>query len=466
MALIQAKTENGVAVGCRGNNQGYTVFRGIPYAAAPVGERRFAPPLPAESWQGERLFDKWPHCCVQEEGSFGHFTKEFYPAPKDMDEDCLYLNVWTPAEDPAEKLPVFFWIHGGGYGGGYSYEMEFDGEAMCKRGCILVTIQYRCNAFGFFAHPELTAKHGHSGNQGMLDQIAALGWVRRNIAAFGGDPENITVHGQSAGAMSTKTLLTSPLCRGMMNRVIIQSGGGLNDWNRFRTQADKEALGIQMLQTAGMTFAEAMTLPAKEVYARLAKAAQGFSGGMGDLIFHPGIDNYALYEETGASIAAGKVNTDCILCGSVSGDAGLQAARVEGVEPSDHATAFAPTVAMGRQIAQAGGKPIYGYYFDRDLPGDNLGAWHSAELWYMFGTLHRCWRPWTGYDYVLSDAMVDYWCNFAKTGDPNGPGLPAWPTISAEAPYLLMHFGNDGFAAEDLVRDQDDWRVIDAMSRK
>jgi len=318
MALMKAVTAQGTVVGVRANNPGYTVFRGIPYAAPPLGELRFAPPQPAISWEGERLCDKWPNTCVQAAGSFGHFTKEFYPVPKQMSEDCLYLNIWTPAQSAEDKLPVFFWIHGGGYMGGYSYEMEFDGEAMCKRGCILVSIEYRCNSFGFLAHPRLTARWGHSGNQGMLDQVAALKWVHENIAAFGGDAENITVHGQSAGAMSTKTLLTSPLCKGLLNRVIVQSGGGLNDWLPFWTMAQQEALGEELLSIAGMSFDEVMTLPAQIVYDRLsaAGAKYGKEHGLGPMVFHPCLDDYALFTTTGDSMRRGEVNTRSIMCGS------------------------------------------------------------------------------------------------------------------------------------------------------
>lgn len=152
MALIQAKTNYGIVEGVRGNNQGVTVFKGIPYAAAPVGRLRFAPPQKPESWTGVRLCDRWPKTCVQFKTHGEFYAKEFYPVPKETDEDCLYLNIWTPAVSPEEKLPVLFWIHGGGFGSGFSYEQEFDGEAMCKRGCVQVTIEYRCNSFGFFAH--------------------------------------------------------------------------------------------------------------------------------------------------------------------------------------------------------------------------------------------------------------------------------------------------------------------------
>lgn len=462
MALIQAKTNYGIVEGVRGNNQGVTVFKGIPYAAAPVGRLRFAPPQKPESWTGVRLCDRWPKTCVQFKTHGEFYAKEFYPVPKETDEDCLYLNIWTPAVSPEEKLPVLFWIHGGGFGSGFSYEQEFDGEAMCKRGCVQVTIEYRCNSFGFFAHQRIKEAFGHTGNQGLLDQIAALRWVHENIAAFGGDPKNITVHGQSAGAMSTRMHLTSPLCRGMVNRVIIQSGGGLNEWSTMRTEEEQMTYGVELLHLAKMTFDEVVTRPAEEVYTLLDQAARAAGGGLGRMGFHPCIDHYALLAHPGALIGAGDVNTDSILCGMVAGDAGIQTGCTRGISAEDRAIAFGSVVALGRHMNRNNRKPIYGYYFDHNLPGDDKGAWHSCELWYMFGTLGRCWRPWTGYDYVLSDAMVDYWCSFARCGDPNTEGRPRWPAYTEGTP-VIMHFGDDGYAAENMAQTARDEAVISAL---
>ncbi len=452
MAILQVQTNYGRVQGVRGNNPGFSVFKGIPYAAPPVGALRYAPPQPPEAWQGVRVCDRWNKACMQDPGSHGLYQKEFYPEPKQMDEDCLYLSIWTPAETGEERLPVFFWIHGGGYSGGYSYEMEFDGEAMCKRGCILVSIDYRCNSFGFFAHPELTKRNGCSGNQGMLDQVAALKWVHENIAAFGGDPDNITVHGQSAGAMSTKTLLTSPLCRGLMKHAIVQSGGGINDWSKFLTMQEQEQLGVRILELAGLTLDELMALPAQEAFTRLQEAARLVSGSPMALIFVPCVDGQALLESTGESIYAGRVNTDSIMCGSVAGDFRLNSA-VEDADPDAaqkaRVGAFASQQAWGAHNAANGRAPIYSYFFDRALPGDDNGSFHSCELWYMFGTMSRCWRPWTGYDYALSDAMVDYWCNFARTGDPNGGELPRWPAFTQAEP-MTMCFSDGVFGAKAL----------------
>ncbi len=438
MAILEANTTLGRVRGIRGNNPGYSVFRGIPYAAPPVGERRYAPPQEAQPWEGVRDCSRWGSACIQEPGSFGFYQKEFYPEPKVMAEDCLYLNIWTPAEGENEKLPVFFWIHGGGFSGGYGHEMEFDGEAMCKQGCILVTINYRLGSFGFLAHPELTRRFGKSGNAGLLDMIAALRWVRDNIAAFGGDPDNITVHGQSAGGMAVRCLLASPLCRGLFRRVIIQSGGGLGEMIPIQTMADCEQLGVRILDTAGLTVDELMELPAATAYARLSEAAFTLSGGNPMAIsFGPCVDGEVIQDAPSVSIEQGDINTDSIMCGCVGGDSGLT-----GGIP------WLSCVALAKHQA-ASGKPMYAYVFDHNPPGDDLGPFHSVELWYMFGSLYRAWRPWTGYDYELSDAMVRYWCSFARSGDPNCAGLPAWPAYTGANP-VQMHFTDAGFAAEDL----------------
>ena len=438
MAILEVSTTLGKVRGVRANNPGYSVFRGIPYAAPPVGPLRFAPSQKAQPWEGIRDCSRWGSSCIQEPGSFGFYQKEFYPEPKVMSEDCLYLNIWTPAEASGEKLPVFFWIHGGGFSGGYGNEMEFDGEAMCKQGCILVTINYRLGCFGFFAHPELTARDGKSGNAAMYDIIAALRWVHENIEAFGGDPDNITVHGQSAGGMAVRCVLASPPCKGLFCRAIIQSGGGLEEMFPLKSMAESEQFGIQVLETAGLTLDELLALPGEEVFTRVHDACVKLSGGALLVVsFGPCIDGEALTAMPSECFKTGKINTTSIICGSVGGDAGLL-----GGKP------WLPCVALGKNQA-AVSAPIYLYQFDRNPPGDNLGPFHSVELWYMFGSLYRAWRPWTGYDYELSDAMVRYWCNFAKTGDPNADGLTQWPAYT-EAHPVVMHFTDAGFAAENL----------------
>ena len=227
MPLRQTTIRNGIVQGVPCGNPKYTVYRGIPYAASTAGKNRFRGPQPPKSWEGVRVCDTFSEICMQRSGPFGmpfadFFRKEFYPVPMEAGDDCLKLNVWTPAQNEEERLPVMFWIHGGGLGSGYGHEMEFDGEALCKEGIVLVTINYRVNYFGFFAHPDLSAENeqGVSGNYGMLDQIAALKWVQENVAAFGGDPNNVTIFGQPAGGGSVISHLCTGATDGLFHKAI------------------------------------------------------------------------------------------------------------------------------------------------------------------------------------------------------------------------------------------------------
>ena len=450
MALLTAVTETGAVRGVKGANPAISVFRAIPFAAPPVGNRRFMPPEPAAPWAGERLCDHFAPACIQQLGSFGLYQKEFYPGEKRISEDCLYLNVWTPAASPEERLPVMFWIHGGGFGAGYSYEMEFDGEALGKQGVILVTVAYRCGALGFFAHPELSRRSatGCSGNLGIQDQFLALRWVRQNIAAFGGDPENITVFGQSAGGASVQAFLASPLVQGQFRRAIIQSAGAVNDRGRNRTLAELEQQGVLALEMLGWSVDELFTRDAAEVNTKLTEACTQVTGNRMSL--GPVTDGYVLPDTPERAIARGDyLQGVSLMHGTVGGDGDLFAPGVQDGAASRIQAAL-PPVAFARVQEHAGRDPIYTYFFDRNLPGDDNGPFHSSELWYVFGTLNRCWRPFTGYDYDLSNAMIRYWAAFARTGDPNTEGLPAWPKNLASAP-LSMVFSDDGFGARETI---------------
>ena len=245
------------------DEEGVAVYKGIPYAAPPVGDLRWKKPQPVQPWQGVRKCDKWGDASLQggqEKGSF--YWKEFYQdGNPPMSEDCLYLNVWTPAAGQTDAdLPVMFWIHGGAFQNGFGHEIEFDGDAMAKKGVVLVTINYRLGMCGFLAHPLLTAENDGkgSGNYGLFDQLAALKWVKKNIASFGGNPDNVTVFGQSAGAGSVQALISSPLAKGYIQRAIIQSGGGLGGIISTRSLADAEKPGKAMWDASGMTTLEQM----------------------------------------------------------------------------------------------------------------------------------------------------------------------------------------------------------------
>lgn len=439
--LIQAQVlnvEGGEIEGVAGNVPGVTIYKGIPYATPPVGNLRWKQPQPVEPWLGIRKCDKFGAASLQGDQTKGSFYwKEFYQGgDPERSEDCLYLNIWTPAAGTDKKLPVVFWIHGGGYMGGYGHELEFDGNAYAEKGVILVTINYRLGMCGFLAHPLLTAENGGtgSGNYGLFDQLAALKWVNKNIAAFGGNPSNVTVMGQSAGAGSVQALISSPLSKGFIQRAIIQSGGGLGGIIDAKTLHQAEQAGKGIWNEANVTSLDEMrTYPAdkfQEILMKYLMKQKSFSG----LPYGPCVDGKLLTDPMNEVAKAGKALNIPYLIGYTSEDLMPEVMKKAAVEWS-------------LLLEEQGREPAYVYCFSRDLPGEDMpvnqqmggfgdmkGAFHSAELWYMFGTLGKCWRPMEKVDYELSERMVSYWTNFAKTGKPNGDGLPEWkPCTKADA---------------------------------
>ena len=454
MALMKAKTRCGTVVGVRGNNPSFTVFKGIPYAAPPVGELRFCPPAAHEPWSDEMLCNGFGPTPIEDLSEhIGDYGKEFYSVQMPISEDCLRLHIWTPAAASGENLPVMVWYHGGGYSRGYAYEMEFDGEAICKRGCILVSVGYRLGALGFLAHPFLSKRsgNGRSGNYGSLDQIFALQWVRDNIREFGGNPDNVTIFGQSAGGGAMRTMLASPLARGLFHRTIVQSAGGIGPGLPEGFLAGDEACGSKLVASLGWKPEELITRPAQDIYFKLLDAA--YEAGM-PMVFRPTIDNYLLTRSANESINYGDVADVPIMCGAVAGDGGRRNLEKYKENPEfEEIRRMAPavdTMTWGYVYDHLKKKTVYSYYFDRQLPGDDWGktSFHSCELWYTFGTLYRSWRPFTGYDYELSSMMTDYWTNFAKNGNPNGVGLPQWNAFSSETPET-MNFGNEKVEAHN-----------------
>lgn len=410
------------------DEEGVAVYKGIPYAAPPVGDLRWRKPQPVQPWQGVRKCDKWGDASLQggqQEGSF--YWKEFYQdGNPSMSEDCLYLNVWTPAAGKQDAgLPVMLWIHGGAFQNGFGHEIEFDGDAFAKEGVVLVTINYRLGMCGFLAHPLLTAENGGkgSGNYGLFDQLAALKWVKKNIAAFGGNPDNVTVFGQSAGGGSVQALISSPLTKDYIQRAIIQSGGGLGGIISTKSLADTEKQGKAMWDASGMTTLEQMrACPAdrfQEVMMNYMKQQKTFNG----MPYSPCVDGELLTASVYDAAINGQELDIPYMIGYTSGD--MMPDRMQKA-----------TVDWSLLLEKQGRKPAYVYRFSRDLPGEDLkapdgspimpGAFHSSELWYVFGTLDKCWRPMEQADYELSERMVSYWTNFAKTGNPNGEGLPQW----------------------------------------
>ena len=405
-------------------NPAVLVYKGIPYAAPPVEERRWQAPQPVPAWEGVRVCDQFGPIAWQYGNAPGTFYgDEFYwEGTPECSEDCLYLNVWAPAKAVGKKagLPVAMWIHGGAYMNGYGYEVTMDGDAWASRDVILVTINYRLGPFGFLSHPELTAEQGQSGNYGTMDQIAALQWVHDNIAAFGGDPSRITVFGQSAGAMSVKTLLVSPLARELMAGAIIQSGGGMSTRGLMpeRDQQYWDQIGKGIMDCVELTSLDKMrAAPAQDILAATGKyMAQNHTY----VMLTPHLDGKVVTESFEEAFMDGSVFQGPIMIGYNKDDMGGL-----GGGPVDRFCAVRDSL----------GCRVYEYEFLRELPTDEAhpasaaGAFHSAELWYMFGTLDRSWRPFTDADRELSKRMLDAWTAFCKTGN------PGWAPYKQDAPY-------------------------------
>ncbi|WP_434310655.1 carboxylesterase/lipase family protein [Hominifimenecus sp. rT4P-3] len=478
MAILEAKVESGILRGTYAGNDSVSVFKGVPYAAPPVGELRWREPQPPEPWEGVRTAYTFSPICPQEQFKKGSFySKEFYGVPFPMSEDCLTLNIWTPAERPEEKLPVAFYVHGGGFTGGMSCNKSYDGEAFAKRGVILVTINYRVGIFGFLASRELTEERRQqdgvatSGNYGFLDQIAALKWVRRNIAAFGGDPERITIFGQSAGGGSVQMLCASPLTEGDIHQAIIQSSmvlvpvGGSNN----KTLAEAEAFGESFLTETGIqTIAKGRALTTEELLEKFLI----FKGDKipPQLSFKVNVDGYVLKHDMLDNVCYNQYHDIACMVGCTANEMENDGFTKEAVLPEqasvrEHILAqIGPKAEMyfdlleeGKENAEdlpkrfvagaaafcemqlaQGRKPAYQYLFSHEAPGgDHAGAFHSVEHPYVFQTLGRIWRPYRGEDWELSNLCCDYWTNFIKTGDPNGEGLPEWTPYTLEKPELM-----------------------------
>jgi para-nitrobenzyl esterase len=480
MKYQRAQTKYGAVIGVE--DGGSAVFKGVPYAKPPVGPLRFHSPLPPEPWEGEldcRQFHAIP--CQYSRRKIAA-TSVLRPDPKAaagagstpaVSEDCLYLNIWTPAQRGEEKLPVLCWIHGGMFTIGWSYEPEIDGKWINQQGVILVTVDYRLGALGFLAHPALRERDvtGATGNYGFQDQVMALRWIRENIAAFGGDPERVTVHGYSAGGISSKLHLVSPLSRALLFGSIVQSGGGLNAADPFRPVEDLEEITQQALEHLGWTVDDLLTRPADEMNTMLCDAAAQVTQGREIFLFQPCIDGYTFTQSPEESLARGEYDQGVhVICGSVKGDFWMFSRKVlpqlreRGEEEAIAAFAKTPGIAWGRNNARKGFAPIRAYFFEHIVPGPEKTSPHGVELPYLFGTLSLFDRPWTDFDYRLQQVVSGYWTNFAKTGDPNGEGLPPWPCYTQRTP-VAMHFTDNGIAAQDIIDSPEADRVIEFTIR-
>lgn len=470
MALTKAKTKYGVVTGIPGNC-GNTVFKGVPYAKPPVGELRFMPPVEPDRWEGERACDSFSAACIQyHRKTSARPGGKHQPPPRPQytqSEDSLYLNIWTPAEAPNDKLPVMFWIHGGGFNAGAGFDAEFDGTAINERGVILVTINHRGSVMGYITHPELDKRdpRGVSGNYGLLDQAAAMRWVKENIAAFGGDPDNITVFGQSSGGMSTKFHLCSPRSAGLFRRAIIHSGGGLNGGDPVRPIKQLQKITEGAMKILGWTMDDLLTRDATEVTENICAAAEQYTEGRELFIYQPCVDGWFFNDMPEKAIVDGTFNDVDIMSGSVNGDAWMFSRRVrdqlEDKPDALRAFAYSPGISLARYLERIGKNPIHTFFLEREQ-GDGRGMPHAADLAYVFGTLDVRPNPntRTPFDYEASGILCDYWTNFAKTGDPNGDGLPPWPRYTAAEPVAL-HFTDEYIRAEVIDGDAESNRVIE-----
>ena len=485
------KTDAGLISGVSGASAAIRRYAGIPFAAPPVGNLRWKPPQPVKPWEGVRDCSNFGAWCPQPRPMIG---KELGP----MNEDCLYLNVWTSAKDDAARLPVMFWIHGGGCTTGSGAASYYNGEALAKQGVVVVTINYRLGPFGFFAHPLLSqeSEHGVSGNYGLLDQIAALQWVQRNIAHFGGDPNCVTIFGESAGSASVCRLMVSPLARGLFQRGIAESGGAEGRDRHLKQNVGRiesmEAVGQQIAAKLGCDKAPDVlaALRAKSADELLAASdpAQGLFGK--GTKFGWIVDGWALPDDPAALFAAGKQAPVPFIAGTNADEGTVflqqlpamklmayrftvrtvyrnQAPAYLALYPVNRddevRAALSRLTTIGafvyaartdlRAQAKIGAKTFM-YHFTRVPPyvrGREYGAFHSAEIGYVFGNLVPM-GTFEPLDRELSRTMSACWVQFAKTGDPNGPGLPQWPQYDA-ATDRYLEFGDQIKAGTGLYKE-------------
>ena len=477
-------TANGKVRGLSGNNTRISVFKGIPFAAPPTGENRWRAPQPCKDWDGIYDAYKFAPISVQDQPGIGTdiYCREWHVDPDiEMDEDCLYLNVWTPATSATDGLPVLVWFFGGGFQWGYTAEMEFNGEQLAKRGIVVVTVNYRLGAFGFLAHPDLFKENPEApANFGSLDQQAGLKWVRENIRNFGGDPDNITIAGQSAGGGSVLNHLTSRSSIGLYDRAVIISGIIQTPYYRDvvispKSKDDACSWGLKFFESLGVkTIEEARKIDA----ATLREKASDFRNSTG-YFFTPMIDKVFLDDDPYKLFLEGKHAHVPLISGNTADEFPSfitaesdqefeQKAREIFKDRTEEFLSFpeakvtldgnlrAPVHGIECSVKTAfkyNDKPCYYYIFEPDIPGyDDPGTFHSVDLWFFFDNLHECWRPFTGRHYDLARVMCNYFVNFIKSGDPNGQdqdgsSMPMWKPYSPSYKNE-MHFTPDGAKAK------------------
>ncbi len=483
-----------------GEEGGVVVFRGVPYAAPPVGDLRWRPPAPRPPREGIQAATEFGPACIQEPGNI-----EFYrdiaevfgtdpalvPDLEPTSEDCLYLNLWTTGPVGGELVPVMVWIHGGSNVAGSGAEPPYDGANLARRGAVVVTINYRLNLFGFLAHPAFTSESEHrsSGNYGLLDQIAALRWVQRNVAAFGGDPDRVTIFGESAGATDVAYLMASPLARGLFHRAVIQSGGYAVAVDT--TLVDAEAAGEKLAEAVGVAEADDVAVALRELAAETLfhRATESGVGRFNS----PNVDGYVLTDAPGRIFDAGEQAAVPLLVGfnadewttmgrywpdvtvdrlevelrASYGELAQRAMELYPASTDDEAAAAADRfqtdvyfACPARFIADRMWRvssPTFFYIFTRWAPapgGDTLRAYHGAEVPYAFDSLEfETWVPRNEVDRELAHTMADFWVRFAATGDPNGGSIPVWPLYDAVQRQHLV-FGDEVLPGAGIRTDE------------
>ena len=510
----RVKTADGMVESTAPAKDGVRSFKGIPFAQPPVGDLRWREPQPVKNWPGVRNADKFGPACMQRLSP----NADYWFRGDGMSEDCLYLNLWTPAKSSREKLPVLVYIFGGGFQNGDGSEPRYDGESMARQGIVAVSLNYRTNVFGFFVHPDLTKESPHhaSGNYGLLDQVAALRWVQKNIAAFGGDPKRVTIAGESAGSISVSALMASPLSKGLMAGAICESGAAIASLPP-RPLAESEQNGVKFAAAAGAdSLAALRAMPAQQIQEAAAKA-QGirFSTAMDGYFLSKTLTEIALAgeqarvpllagsntEEQGArAVLAGGDPTPETLAAAIAkfyGDKAEPVLKAYAATTTDEVFEAAMHLASARFISfgtwkwtelhmQTSGKPVYRYLYAKvrppylGMPGQPppappspaagsaqqprapRGAVHSAEIQYAMGNLGLDKRyTWEPADYDVSKTMQAYFVNFIKTGKPDGPGLPPWPAYRPETGYQRMRIDVTSQAEPEPHRDR--YLALDAV---
>ena len=483
--LRVVKVKNGLLKGLVGKDPRITAFRGVPYAKPPVGEFRWRAPQPAEDWEGVKEcyeYGDMPMMRVHPGYGDDFYTKELHPTAADygMSEDCLYLNIYSPAKTADEKLPVFCYIHGGGLQDGYNYEIEFDPERVARRGVIVVMIAYRLGLFGFLAHPEITARTPEGeviSNFGFQDQALAIRWVHENIAAFGGDPDRVVICGQSAGAGSVQAQICAKQNAGLIAGAICQSGVSMafgdekKPFGAAMPLSDAEAHGVDFFTKAGIKdLAEAQEMDAAELMKRLGEITADWRFGFGQCIDGrfvtesvwdsyyndrvmdiPMIIGLCFDETQGGLFGRDFTKKDFEEWAEEMGEDKDELIRLAGVKSDEDAAALGLSDAKNMllsgsrgfcELRSGQGKKVYYYIFNHDIPGDDAGSFHGSDLWFMFDSLGNSWRPFEGKHYDLARQVTSYWTNFVKTGDPNGMDyngnpLPEWKTYRNEEKAVM-----------------------------